>query len=134
MSNQAEDIYARFYNLSAEAEEAADTDYERSVWAKLQIYVIKLAAISALTHTFSQGMENCGCMISASDMSWAVDMAHYLHGSQMRMIEKISNGTPSLTKKQVLKQLAELFPGLNKTKLAEGLGISAREIRRYINQ
>ena len=132
VTNEATNVYKRFFNATAAAEDRAKTDYERSIWAKLHIHVIKLAALASVMHTFAEGLENCGRMISATDMSWAVDMAYYFHATQMRVYDKITGGDAAEVppRAKVLQWFMHYFPDINRSKLAELSGMNRKSFIR----
>ena len=76
-------------------------------------------------------------VVTAEQMSWAVDMAYYSQASQLRMLTDIigsTKTTPQLTNKELLLLLESRFPHLIKSKLAEAIGVDPRQVRRWLNE
>lgn len=76
-------------------------------------------------------------VITAEQMSWAVDMAYYSQSSQLRMLADIigsTNTTSQLTNKELMLLLESRFPNLVKSKLAEAIGVDPRQVRRWMNE
>lgn len=76
-------------------------------------------------------------VVTAEQMSWAVDMAYYSQSSQLRMLTDIigpANTTSQLTNKELMLLLESRFPNLVKSKLAEAIGVDPRQVRRWMNE
>ena len=76
-------------------------------------------------------------VITAEQMSWAVDVAYYSQASQIRMLTDIigsTNITSQLTNKELMLLLERRFPNLVKSKLAEAIGVDPRQVRRWMNE
>lgn len=134
-SEAAMEVYCRFVDNSIRADETATTDYEASIWGKLRIYVLQLAGIACVMSAMEHG--NQPKTVTAEQMSWAVDMAYYSHASQLRMLMDIIGTTNAKVPsgiKELIKSLESCFPYLNKSKLAEALGVDARQVRRWLNE
>lgn len=134
-SEEAMEVYRRFVEDSFREDEASATDYEASIWGKLRIYVLQLAGIACVMNAVEQGIQPTA--VTAEQMSWAVDMAYYSQASQLRMLSDISGSsvvkTPS-GNKELMLSLQSNFPYLNKSKLAEALGVDSRQVRRWLNE
>ena len=133
-SGSAIEVYCRFVENSIRADEASATDYEASIWGKLRIYVLQLAGIACVMNAIEQGKQPA--VVTAEQMSWAVDMAYYSQASQLRMLTDIigsTKTTPQLTNKELLLLLESRFPHLIKSKLAEAIGVDPRQVRRWLN-
>lgn len=130
----AEAVYALFFNRTSHEQAICKTDYERSVWAKLQIIVLKLAALASLSRSFAEGIQNLGRQVTGRDMSWAVDIAYYAHATQMRVgkivMEDDENVPPA---DAVTRYLLHYYPNVNKKQLAEAIGIDRRTISRHLS-
>lgn len=134
-SESAIDVYCRFVENSFRADEASVTDYEASIWGKLRIYVLQLAGIACVMNAVEQGSQPS--VVSAEQMSWAVDMAYYSQASQLRMLTDIIGPIDvksQLTTKDLMLLLLSRFPDLVKSKLAESLHVDPRQIRRWMNE
>lgn len=134
-SELAIDVYCRFVENSFRADEASLTDYEASIWGKLRIYVLQLAGIACVMNAVEQGSQPS--VVSADQMSWAVDMAYYSQASQLRMLTDIIGPIDvksQLTTKELMLLLLSHFPDLVKSKLAESLHVDPRQIRRWMNE
>ncbi len=134
-SDSAMDVYCRFVDNSIRADEASATDYEASIWGKLRIYVLQLAGIASVMNAVEQGSQPS--VVTAEQMSWAVDMAYYSQASQLRMLTDIIgpiDAKPQLTNKELMLVLLRHFPDLIKSKLAESLHVDPRQIRRWMNE
>lgn len=130
-TREAEMVYGRFFDASSRAQRLCDNDYERSVWAKLQIYVVKLAALATVMRVFDEGVENFGRLISVTEMSWAVDMAYHLYVTQMRMYHKIVGGTDEIPPRtKVLQWFMHYYPDINRTQLADLTGMNRKTFTR----
>lgn len=134
-SEQALEIYRRFVENSFRADEASATDYEASIWGKLRIYVLQLAGLACVMSAVEQGERPS--TVTAEQMSWAVDMAYYSQASHLRMLSDITGSAnvkaPS-GNKELMLSLQRNFPHLNKSKLAEALGVDPRQVRRWLNE
>lgn len=76
-------------------------------------------------------------VITAEQMSWAVDVAYYSQASQIRMLTDIigsTNITSQLTNKELMLLLERRFPNLVKSKLAEAISVDPRQVRRWMNE
>ena len=76
-------------------------------------------------------------VITAEQMSWAVDVAYYSQASQIRMLTDIigsTNITSQLTNKELMLLLERRFPNLVKSKLAEAISVDPRQVRRWMNK
>ena len=134
-SESAIDVYCRFVENSFRADEASETDYEASIWGKLRIYVLQLAGIACVMNAVEQGTQPS--VVTAEQMSWAVDVAYYSQSSQLRMLTDIigpANTTSQLTNKELMLLLESRFPNLVKSKLAEAIGVDPRQVRRWMNE
>lgn len=134
-SESAIDVYCRFVENSFRADEASATDYEASIWGKLRIYVLQLAGIACVMNAVEQGTQPS--VVTAEQMSWAVDVAYYSQASQLRMLTDIigsTNTTSQLTNKELMLLLESRFPNLVKSKLAEAIGVDPRQVRRWMNE
>lgn len=134
-SGVAIDVYCRFVENSFHADEASVTDYEASIWGKLRIYVLQLAGIACVMNAVEQGSQPS--VVTAEQMSWAVDMAYYSQSSQLRMLTGIIGSIDvksQLTNKELMLLLLSRFPDLVKSKLAESLHVDPRQIRRWMNE
>lgn len=134
-SESAIDVYCRFVENSFRADEASATDYEASIWGKLRIYVLQLAGIVCVMNAIEQG--NRPSVVTAEQMSWAVDIAYYSQASQLRMLTDIigsTNTTSQLTNKELMLLLESRFPNLVKSKLADAIGVDPRQVRRWMNE
>lgn len=129
------DVYCRFVENSFRADEASATDYEASIWGKLRIYVLQLAGIACVMNAVEQGTQPS--VVTAEEMSWAVDVAYYSQASQLRMLTGIiglANTTSQFTNKELMLLLESRFPNLVKSKLAEAIGVDPRQVRRWMNE
>ena len=97
---EAQMVYGRFFDASSKAQMLCGNDYERSVWAKLQIQVIKLATLAALMRVFDEGLENCGRLVTVTEMSWSVDMAYTCMSHRCGCIGKSSAALTSFLRAQ----------------------------------
>ncbi len=134
-SEAAIDVYCRFVENSFIADEASATDYEASIWGKLRIYVLQLAGIACVINAVEQGTQPS--VVTAEQISWAVDLAYYSQVSQLRMLTDIigpAKITPQLTNKELMLLLESRFPNLVKSKLAEAIGVDPRQVRRWMNE
>lgn len=134
-SEPALEIYRRFVENSFRADEASPTDYEASIWGKLRIYVLQLAGLACVMSAVEQG--DRPSTVTPEQMSWAVDMAYYSQASHLRMLSDITGSAnvkaPS-GNKELMLSLQRNFPHLNKSKLAEALGVDPRQVRRWLNE
>lgn len=76
-------------------------------------------------------------VVTAEQMSWAVDVVYYSQSSQLRMLTDIigsTNTTSQLTNKELMLLLESRFPNLVKSKLAEAIGVDPRQVRRWMNE
>lgn len=134
-SESAINVYCDFIENSFRADEASATDYEASIWGKLRIYVLQLAGIACVMNAIEQG--NRPSVVTAEQMSWAVDIAYYSQASQLRMLTDIigsTNTTSQLTNKELMLLLESRFPNLVKSKLADAIGVDPRQVRRWMNE
>lgn len=133
-SADAMEVYCRFVDNSYREDESAASDYEASVWGKLRIYVLQLAGIACVMNAVEHGV--APSFVTAEQMSWAVDVAYYSQSCQQKMMKQIlGNVTPQLIdKKSILQALQRAFPDMNKSKVAEGIGVDPRQIRRWTNE
>ena len=134
-SESAIDVYCRFVENSFRTDEASATDYEASIWGKLRIYVLQLAGIACVMNAIEHG--NQPSIVTAEQMSWAVDIAYYSQASQLRMLTDITGSTKAtsqLTNKELMLLLESRFPNLIKSKLAEAIGVDPRQVRRWMNE
>lgn len=134
-SESATEVYCRFVENSFRADEASATDYEASIWGKLRIYVLQLAGVACVMNAIEQGLQPS--VVTAKQMSWAVDIAYYSQASQLRMLIDIfgsTNTTSQLTNKELMMLLECRFPNLIKSKLAEAIGVDPCQVRRWMNE
>ena len=125
LTDEARQIVNDFRNESGNGKE----DYDATVWGKLHKAVFKLSGIAAIARWIDKPLD-IDLEVSASDMSWAVDCAYYLHRTAID-IEGLCRQDPCrqrANRGEAIRQLISAYPDCNKSALAEALGISRQRI------
>lgn len=88
---QAEQIYADYYNLLQAKKSASESDYESSVYAKLQIHALRLATvIHALKLAVCPATEVQADSLQADTMAYAVACMDYFEHTALRVMDSLS--------------------------------------------
>lgn len=123
LSEEAENVYERFYNQMEERRTTAN-DFWSAVFSKAQIQVLRLA----LTVKIARLSEEPNTEVSEMDMVAGVGMMEYFIKSLEKF--KVQQREEASTKRDLILQIFAENPEANQTKVAEMLGVS----REYVNR
>lgn len=115
--------------------DATEIDYEMGIYEKLTINVQRWALA---THISKRMAGNAQGFISADTVRYAIDCMRYFEFMALKVKNQIESERSNtkeakLTSATAVKTLAEIYPQLNKSKLAESLGVSQPYISKLIN-
>lgn len=134
LSEGADRLYDAYYNELQAKKAAARTDYEASVYSKLQIQVLRYAGIvHALEVAEEKGARADYYLLHASTMAYAIRCMRYFERMALQVYGILStpgdDGAPT-TKTATLRSLLRFYPETNRSRLAEALGVSGALISK----
>lgn len=124
LSNDAEMLYAKWYNSNAERSNAESSGYLKGVYGKLDVIALRLAIV---IHgmSFSKSSE-----INADSMNAGLEITEYFKVTALKVYNKIfgNKNSPAITKKDVIHFLSK--EGVSQVGIAEILNVR----KQYVNK
>lgn len=135
------EIYKQYHAELQQKKKGKDS-YERSIYAKLQIMVIRLAGV---VHCMSVAVDGKGdslifdeVYVAADEMRYAVECMAYFERTALQAMEILcppGGAEPKKpTKKQLIRQMFASFAIPNKQAFADAIGVSRPYISGIINE
>ncbi|MGE0560469.1 MAG: DUF3987 domain-containing protein [Flavobacteriales bacterium] len=128
LSNEAETIYANWFNDNAKKTNDEPTGYLKGVYGKLDVISLRLAIVV-------QGMgfvcnQNTSTEINATTMQTAIELTEYFRATALKVYHKIfvDSGNSNMNKKDVIKYLSSI--GASQNEIATALKVS----QPYVNK
>lgn len=135
LSPEADKLYEEYFNTLQEKKEQAETDYEASIYSKLQIQVLRFAGVvHALELAEECGLRQDSQYIRASTMEYAIRCMEYFEYMAKLVEKKISEpATPRLdqtNRPQILRAFMRAYPEVTQGELARLIKVSAPYISK----
>lgn len=137
LSEGANRLYDDYYNSLQLKKESAKSDYESSIYSKLQIQVIRYAGIvHALQVAEEKGQRKDYSSLNESAMEYAIRCMSYFEAMALKVYERLTEqpnvkrSSGVLTNKYLIKQLLTRYPKAQekKNELAKILGVKVQYI------
>lgn len=128
LSNEAELIYANWYNDNAEKTNNEPTGYLKGVYGKLDVISLRLAIVVHGMYLVCE--QNTSTEISATTMQTAIELIEYFRATALKVYHKIfiENRSADINKKDVIKYLNST--GASQSDIARILKVS----QPYVNK
>lgn len=92
LNDEAEQLYTEFYNSMQDAKLACETDYESSVYSKLQIHVLRLAGVVHMLHLAESIVKAPRAhVIGRVEMDYAIRCMDYFREMAMRLYRQLTD-------------------------------------------
>lgn len=136
-SEGANRLYDDYYNALQLKKEAAKTDYESSIYSKLQIQVIRFAGIvHALQVAEEKGQRQDYSSLNESAMEYAIRCMAYFEAMAFKVYDRITDNIETkpttLTCADIICKLFEKYPKISQNQLANVLGVSPAYISKIL--
>lgn len=136
-SEGADRLYDEYYNALQLKKESAKTDYESSIYSKLQIQVIRFAGIvHALQVAEEKGQRQDYGSLNESAMAYAIRCMAYFEAMAFKVYDRITDQPEvkptGLTSAEIICKLFEKYPKISQNKLALVLGVSPAYISKIL--
>lgn len=128
LSNEAETLYANWYNDNADKTNNEPTGYLKGVYGKLDVISLRLAiVVHGMDFVCNQ---NTATEISATSMQTAIELTEYFRATALKVYHKIfkDNGNANIDKKDVIKYLSST--GASQNEIAKAIKVS----QQYVNK
>lgn len=132
LSENAETIYANWFNENAKKTNDETTGYLKGVYGKLDVYALRFAIII-------HGMEllcnqNTETEISEKTMQTAIEITEYFRATALKVYCKIftDSGNINLNKKDLIKYLSK--NGASQNEIATVLKVSQQYVQKVVNK
>lgn len=128
LSNEAELIYANWYNDNAEKTNNEPTGYLKGVYGKLDVISLRLAIVVHGMYLVCE--QNTSTEISATTMQTAIELIEYFRATALKVYHKIfkENRSTDIDKKDIIKFLNS--NGTSQNEIANVLKVS----QPYVNK
>lgn len=130
LSNEAETLYANWYNDNAEKTNKEPTGYLKGVYGKLDVISLRLAiVVHGMDFVCNQ---NTATEISATSMQTAIELTEYFRATALKVYDKIfkDTGNSNLNKKDVAKYCHSL--GASQNEIAASLKVSQQYVQKIL--
>ena len=140
LSPEAKQAYIDYYNKT-QRKSADANDYERSLYAKLRIYVLKWVGLTHLLGCPDDAGDGGAfalpksLVVTEDEMLYAIDCMAYFEETGKRVLQETVTDLVQVnqpTKKQVIKYLYALYPETNTGKLSQALNVSRQNIEKML--
>lgn len=124
LGKEADALYNQYYNELQIKKDKAQTDYERSIYSKLQIHVLRLAgAVHALEVAEEKGSRDDYYTIRENTMEYAIRCMAYFERMAFIVYERLiapSEVKPAneLTNAEILREFMRRYPSVSQNALA----------------
>lgn len=128
LSNEAETLYANWYNDNVKKTNNEPTGYLKGVYGKLDVISLRLAiVVHGMDFVCNQ---NTATEISATTMQTAIELTEYFRATALKVYHKIfkDTGNANFNKKDVIKYLSST--GASQNEIAKALKVS----QQYVNK
>lgn len=150
LSTEADQLYTQYYNALQQKKAGALSDYEASIYSKLQIQVLRLAGIvHALDLAEKEGMRKDFASLDGPTMEYAIRCMNYFEQQARKVHEKLVENryTTEAERQQdvtaqfpadairigeVIVALSRINPELSQYKIAEILKINQTQVCRVL--
>lgn len=139
LSEGADRLYDKYFNLLQEKKAAAQIGYEASIYSKLQIQVLRFAGIvHALEVAEEKGERGDYNILHGSTMEYAIRCMDYFEAMAKKVYSILTDNnaapkpTNATTKGDAIRLLCSFYPQLNRNKLALALGVSPAYISKEL--
>jgi len=140
LDKEADELYNVYYNSLQTKKALSATDYEGSIYSKLQIQCLRFAGIvHVLEVAEEKGMRDDYNIMHGSTMEYAISCMGYFEEMALLVYSKISdrlqvNTQPGTTKADVIRNFLSCYPKISHNALARLIGCTASYISKTINQ
>lgn len=128
LSNEAEELYRKWYNNNAEEIDNEETGYLKGVYGKFDIIVLRLAiVIKGMNIYYNRDLNT---QITAKEMQGAIDLIEYFRHTALKVFEKIFKNRPEnkVSKTDIIKHLSGY--GASQNEIANAVKVS----QPYVNK
>jgi hypothetical protein len=125
LSDEAESLYEKFYNMNCNRYDNEKVEYLKGVYAKLDIILLRLALIIHCSKWFCNGNENRN--ITIETMQTAINITEYFRSTGQKVSDQLSFKNKPDTK-EIIRHLSIL--GNSQNRIAEVLKVS----QPYVNK
>lgn len=137
LSEGADRLYDEYYNALQKKKESAKTDYESSIYSKLQIQVIRFAGIvHALQVAEEKGQRQDYSSLNESAMAYAIRCMEYFEAMAFKVYDRITDQpevkSTAITSAEIICKLFEKYPKISQNRLANALGVSPAYISKIL--
>lgn len=138
-TDEAKELYINYYNeLQDKIKNGAD-NYEKGIYAKLQIHVQRWAVSVFASKLFAVDVK---MHISGEIMRYSIDCMHYFEHTALKVRDMIyrnrnlRNPPKEFGKSNILREFVKAYPkaGENKQELANLMGVSRSQVSRELNK
>ncbi|MCB9032230.1 MAG: DUF3987 domain-containing protein [Chitinophagales bacterium] len=128
LSDEAEIVYANWYNDNAERTNNEPTGYLKGVYGKLDVISLRLAIVVHGMHLVRE--QDTSTEISSITMRTAIELTEYFRATALKVYHKIfkKNRSTDVDKKDVIKYLNSI--GASQNEIAKVLKVS----QQYVNK
>lgn len=140
LSAEADTIYDEYYNTLQIKKDAAGSDYEASLYSKLQIQVLRFAGIVHALHIAEgKGNREDYHYIGADVMEYSVRCMAYFENTALRVYKKLTEQPEvkqpaEASNGDFIKQFLARYPNVSQNRLAMTLGVSPAYISKCIKK
>lgn len=142
LSEGADKLYENYFNSLQKKKELSQTDYEASIYSKLQIQVLRYAGIvHALEVAEEKGYREDYNILHEETMEYAIRCMDYFEKmallvfeklTEQMQVQKVQNTNPSSV--DVIRNIFRVFPKATQSGVAHALGVSAPYISKVLKQ
>lgn len=124
LSEGADRLYEQYFNTLQKKKELSKTDYEASIYSKLQIQVLRFAGIvHALEVAEEKGFREDYNILHENTMEYAIRCVDYFEKMALLVYEKLLDaplvkGNQEMSNSDILRQFMMRFPNVSQNQLA----------------
>ena len=137
LSESANRLYDDYYNSLQLKKEAAQSDYESSIYSKLQIQVIRFAGIvHALQVAEEKGQRQDYTSLNESAMEYAIRCMDYFEAMAFKVYDKICDHheprPATETSAEFICRFFERYPKVTQNQFANLIGVTPAYISKIL--
>lgn len=140
LCEEADELYNEYYNQLQRRKRLAKTDYEASIYSKLQIQVLRYAGVvHALEVAEEKGERNDYYLLHGNTMGYAIRCMQYYEEMAMLVYRRLvdqpeSKSTNEMTNAEFIRSFFTRFPKVSQNAFARLTGLSAPYISKVMKQ